>query len=178
VTDDLTATSRFLAYVLRHNPAAVGVELDENGWVGIDVLLEAAARHGRRIEPGTLVLILAGGGKRRFETRDGKIRAAQGHSVAVDLGLDPRRPPELLYHGTVERFLAGIRTEGLTPGNRTHVHLSADRETATAVGARRGAPVILAIDALAMHEHGHVFYRASNGVWLTDHVPPEWIHNE
>lgn len=178
MTDDPTATSRFLAYVLRHNPAAIGVDLDENGWVDIDVLLEASARHGRRIDPGMLHRILTGQGKRRFETRDGKIRAAQGHSVAVDLGLDPRRPPDLLYHGTVERFLAGIRAEGLTPGSRTHVHLSADRETAAAVGARRGDPVILAIDALAMHEHGHTFYRASNGVWLTDHVPPEWIHSE
>ena len=176
MTDDLTALSRFLAYVLRHHPAAIGVDLDQGGWISIDTLLGAAEHHGHSIDPDTLDQILTTMDKRRFETRDGKVRAAQGHSIPVDLELSPRKPPALLYHGTVERFLARIRTEGLTPRSRTHVHLSPDPGTATVVGARRGDPVILAIRALAMHQDGHTFYQAANGVWLTDRVPPEWIH--
>jgi putative RNA 2'-phosphotransferase len=110
--------------------------------------------------------------------RDGLIRAAQGHSVPVDLRLDPLPPPAVLYHGTVRRFLAAIRADGLRRGRRGHVHLSADPDTATAVGARRGHPVVLRVDAAGMHRAGHPFYRAANGVWLTDHVPPQWIDDE
>jgi putative RNA 2'-phosphotransferase len=174
-SDELTAISRFLSYVLRHNPGAIGATLDEAGWIGIDALLTAAARHGQRIDRGTLDQLINSPGKRRFETRAGKIRAAQGHSIPVDLHLTPCQPPAELYHGTVARFLPRILAEGLTPGRRTHVHLSADPATAAAVGARRGQPVILTIHAAAMQQAGHHFYQAANGVWLTDHVPPAWI---
>lgn len=151
MTGDLTAASRFLAYVLRHNPAAIEIALDPSGWVSIDTLVTAAAHHGHPIDHDTLNQILTAQGKRRFGTRAGKIRAAQGHSICVNLDLSPSEPPELLYHGTVERFLSRIRTEGLLPRGRTHVHLSATPETATEVAARRGTPVILIIQALAMH---------------------------
>jgi putative RNA 2'-phosphotransferase len=114
-------------------------------------------------------------GKRRFEIRGGQIRAAQGHSVPVELQLTPRRPPDRLYHGTTARFLPRILAEGLKPGQRTHVHLSADPVTAAGVGSRRGRPVVLAIDAAAAYQHGHHFYRAANGVWLTGELPPRWI---
>jgi putative RNA 2'-phosphotransferase len=114
-------------------------------------------------------------GKKRFEVRGGLIRAAQGHSVPVDLGLDPIAPPGALYHGTVARFLPAIRAAGLKPGRRVHVHLSADEATAATVGARRGHPVILVIDAARMHAAGHQFFRAANGVWLTASVPPAFI---
>ena len=107
--------------------------------------------------------------------RDGLIRAAQGHSVRVDLGLEPRQPPPVLYHGTVARFLDSIFADGLRPGRRTHVHLSADEETATAVGARRGQPVVLLVDCAAMSTGGYEFFQASNGVWLTEHVPPAFL---
>lgn len=180
MSGDLEAASRFLSYVLRHDPGSVGVVLDDSGWTDIGELLAAAARHGHPIGPEMLGEILAGQyegaqGKRRFETRDGKIRAAQGHSVPVDLGLTPLRPPELLYHGTVARFLGRIRSQGLQPRGRTHVHLSADRGSARAAGARRGEPVILVVRALAMYEAGGTFYRAANNVWLTAHVPPQWL---
>jgi putative RNA 2'-phosphotransferase len=176
MTSDLTATSRFLSYILRHNPSAIGASLDEAGWISIDTLLAATGAHGHSISRDTLTQLTSGPGKRRFEIRGNKIRAAQGHSIPIDLQLSPSQPPATLYHGTVERYLPRILAEGLKPGQRSHVHLSPDPTTATAVAARRGHPVILAINAAGMHNHGHQFYRASNGVWLTSHVPPQWIH--
>jgi putative RNA 2'-phosphotransferase len=172
---DDVAVSRQLSYVLRHHPESIGIALDPAGWVDITVLLAALAAHGRPLHRPALDRIVAGNDKQRFEVRDERIRAAQGHSVDVALGLDPVVPPAVLFHGTVARNLAGIRADGLRPGRRQYVHLSPDERTATAVGARRGEPVILRVDAGAMHAAGLVFYRAANGVWLTDHVPPQWI---
>ncbi|TCB98320.1 RNA 2'-phosphotransferase [Micromonospora zingiberis] len=175
MTDRATSTSKFLAYVLRHRPDAVGLTLDGAGWVEVDVLLAALARHGRPVTVELLDQVAAGTDKRRFEVRDGWIRAAQGHSIQVDLQLAPSAPPAVLYHGTVARHLPGIRVDGLQPRGRTHVHLSADAETAVSVGARRGTPVVLSIDAAGMYAAGLVFYRAASGVWLTPHVPPRFV---
>jgi putative RNA 2'-phosphotransferase len=172
---DLTAASKFLSWVLRHDPGAVGLRLDDGGWADISALLAAAARHGRPLSEQMLRQVISAPGKRRFEVQDRLIRAAQGHSVPVDLGLDPIAPPAALYHGTVARFLPAIGAEGLKPGKRAHVHLSADEATAAMVGARRGRPVILAIAAARMHAAGHEFFRAANGVWLTSSVPPAFI---
>jgi len=172
---DLVGISKQLAYVLRHRPESIGITLDDAGWVAIDALLVALAAHGRRITRADLDRVVAGTDKRRFEVDGERIRAAQGHSVLVDLVLDAVEPPPVLFHGTVERFLASILKHGLRPGRRRHVHLSADVQTASTVGARRGTPVVLRIDAAGMHADGHTFYRAANGVWLTDHVPPERI---
>jgi putative RNA 2'-phosphotransferase len=175
VRDELTRVSRLLSYVLRHNPSAIGIRLDAGGWVDVDELLAALAAHRMQVAPETLRAVVAGTDKRRLELRDGRLRAAQGHSIRVDLGLDPSTPPEVLFHGTVARFLPGIRADGLRPGRRQHVHLSVDEPTAATVGARRGTPVILRIDAAGMHRAGHTFLRAANGVWLTAAVPPRWI---
>jgi putative RNA 2'-phosphotransferase len=175
---ELTAASKFLACVLRHNPAAIGLALDDGGWVATDALLAAAARNGRALSAAALRQVIDSPGKRRFEARDGLIRAAQGHSVPVSLGLEPLAPPGVLFHGTVARFLPGILAEGLRPGQRVHVHLSADPGTAATVGARRGRPVVLRIDAAGMHAAGHEFFRAANGVWLTARVPPGYISTQ
>jgi putative RNA 2'-phosphotransferase len=175
MTTDLTAASKYLSYVLRHNPSAIGAELDDGGWIAIDTLLAAAARHGRPISADMLREILKAPGKRRFEVSGARIRAAHGHSIAVDLGLVPSPPPPRLYHGTVARFLPGIRAEGLKPGKRAHVHLSADPATAAEIAGRRGVPVILVIDAAAAHENGQEFFQAANGTWLTGHLPARWI---
>ena len=177
-TDDLVRTSKFLSYVLRHRPDAVGIELGDGGWVEIETLLAALARHGRPTSRATLDRIVAGTDKQRLQVDGDRIRAAQGHTVPVELGLAPVVPPPVLFHGTVEQFLAPIRAEGLTPQGRTPGHLSADRQTATAVGGRRGRPVILTVDAAGMHGAGHEFYRAANGVWLTGGVPPQWISSD
>jgi len=179
MTDDalsgLVRISRFLSYVLRHRPDAIGIRLDDGGWVDIDELLAALTRAGRPLDRATLERVAAGTDKRRLEIRGDRVRAAQGHTVPVDLGLAPVEPPAVLYHGTVAGSLPGIRAEGIEPRGRTHVHLSTDVPTATSVGARRGDPVVLAIDAEGMHRLGHEFFLAANGVWLTDHVPPEFI---
>jgi putative RNA 2'-phosphotransferase len=171
----LVADSKFLAYVLRHDPGAVGIELGEGGWVDVDVLLAALAAHGRPLDARRLDRLVAGLDKPRFERDGGRIRATHGHSVDVDLRRTPDVPPPRLYHGTVERFLPRILDEGLLPGRRTHVHLSAGPEAAAVVGSRRGRPVVLRVDAAAMHADGHVFHAAPGGVWLTAHVPAAYL---
>jgi putative RNA 2'-phosphotransferase len=174
---ELVEISKFLSLVLRHKPQAIGITLDAEGWVAVDELLAAAGRHGQAITRQQLQEVVATNDKKRFSfSPDGqRIRANQGHSVDVDLGLAPCNPPELLYHGTVRRFLDSIRAKGLLRGSRRHVHLSLDQETAARVGQRRGRPVVLVIEAGRMHRDGHPFYQSENGVWLTEAVPPEYL---
>lgn len=176
-TQQLNHASKLLSLVLRHDPAHVGLTLDPNGWVDVDVLLRQMAHHGHALSRADLQAVVDTSDKKRFAlSEDGlRIRANQGHTVQVDLGLTAQAPPIQLFHGTVERFLDSIRQQGLKPGERHHVHLSPDRKTATAVGGRRGKPVIPTIDAQRMHQAGHAFYQSANGVWLTDHVPPEFF---
>jgi putative RNA 2'-phosphotransferase len=176
VDSALVQLSRRLSHILRHDPASVGLALDAQGWVAVDDLLAAAA-----VNRAQLDAVVAGNDKRRFEVRRGpggrdEIRASQGHSVPVDLGLEAVPPPPVLYHGTSAAALPSIRARGLERGGRHHVHLSPDVATAQAVGRRRRGPVaVLAVDAAAMAAAGHAFYRSANGVWLTDHVPPEYL---
>ncbi|WP_432156533.1 RNA 2'-phosphotransferase [Streptomyces sp. bgisy153] len=167
--------SKYLSKHLRHQPEQIGLTLDEGGWVEIGLLIAAAGAHGFRFTREELDQVVAANDKQRFAVDGTRIRASQGHSVAVDLGLAPATPPAYLYHGTVARSLDAIRAEGLRPMNRHDVHLSADRETATRVGARRGRPLVLAVDAGAMHRDGHVFHVSANGVWLTKAVPPRHL---
>ena len=172
-----TAASKFLSYVLRHQPAAVGIALDSGGWVAVDALLRACAQHGRPLSHTELDEVVATSPKQRFALSDDgqRIRASQGHSTAVDLGYQPAEPPDLLFHGTLARLLPLIQAKGLHRMERHHVHLSADEATARTVGGRRGKPVILRIDARAMRDAGHVFFVTPNGVWLTDAVPSSFI---
>ncbi|MFD5569610.1 RNA 2'-phosphotransferase [Streptomyces cadmiisoli] len=167
--------SKYIAKHLRHQPERIGLVLDEAGWVEIDTLIAAAAAHGFRFTREELDHVVAHNDKRRFAIDGTRIRASQGHTVEVDLGLPEAAPPPYLYHGTVARNLDAIRAKGLRPMTRHDVHLSADRETATRVGARRGRPVVLAVDAGAMHHDGHVFRVSANGVWLTQGVPPRYL---
>ncbi|MFE9686451.1 RNA 2'-phosphotransferase [Streptomyces sp. NPDC002701] len=167
--------SKYLSKHLRHQPERIGLTLDEGGWVEIATLMAAATAHGFRFTRDELDHVVATNDKRRFAIEGTRIRASQGHSVDVDLGLPAATPPAQLYHGTVARSLDAIRAEGLRPMNRHDVHLSADRETATRVGGRRGRPVVLCVDAGAMHRDGHVFRVSANGVWLTAAVPPHYV---
>jgi putative RNA 2'-phosphotransferase len=169
--------SKILSLILRHKPETVGLTLEAEGWVAIDALLAALARRGKPMTRSVLERVVAGNDKQRFAiSADGlRIRAVQGHSRAVELGLVPVAPPAALFHGTVERFLAPIRAEGLRAGKRQYVHLSFDRATAGRVGARRGSPVILVVDAARLAGDGHSFFRAENGVWLCAAVPPRYI---
>lgn len=172
-----TSISKYLSLVLRHNPAAAGVTLDAEGWVDVEDLLAGAARHGHSFTRAELEEVVQQSEKQRFAFSSDaqRIRANQGHSISVDLGLAPETPPEFLYHGTVDRFLSSIMAHGLDKRSRQHVHLSPDIDTATRVGSRRGKPVILKIAAASMHSAGFQFFRSANGVWLTEHVPLEYI---
>ena len=177
MSDAAVRDSKLLAGVLRHNPGKIGVELDAAGWVDVDVLLAALASHGRRVGRSRLDYVVEHNNKKRFEydASGTRIRASQGHSVPVDLGYESRVPPETLYHGTATRSLDSIFSEGLKPGRRHHVHLSVDIETAAKVGARHGKPAVLVVAAARMHEAGHEFFRSTNGVWLTEHVAPQYL---
>lgn len=171
---DPTRLSRFLSLVLRHDPAAAGVALDGEGWVGVDELIAGLRATGRAIDRVSLHALVHEDSKRCYAlSEDGaRIRANQGHSVTVELGLVPVAPPDLLYHGTVTTAFASIAATGLERRSRRHVHLSPDVQTARAVGHRRGTPVVLPVRAGALHARGHAFYRSANAVWLTDAVPP------
>ncbi len=167
--------SKYLAKHLRHEPERIGLTLDAQGWVPVAELIAAAGRHGFRFTRAELESVVADNDKQRYAIEGDRIRANQGHSVRVDLGLPPVEPPAQLFHGTVARTVAAIRSEGLRPMARHAVHLSADRETATRVGARRGRAVVLTVDAGAMYRAGHEFRVSANGVWLTGRVPPEFL---
>lgn len=169
---DVVRTSKRLSHVLRHHPGSVGLTLDEAGWVDVEALLAAL-----RITREELDHVVATDDKQRFAFDDSetRIRASQGHSVAVDLGYAAVTPPAELFHGTVERFLPAILAEGLRPGRRHAVHLSPDVATARAVGARRGRPVVLRVDAAALAADGRALTRSANGVWLVGAVPPRYL---
>ncbi|MBU6531035.1 RNA 2'-phosphotransferase [Streptomyces mayonensis] len=167
--------SRYLAKHLRHRPELIGLAPDAAGWVAIDALIAAAAAHGFRFTREDLDHVVATNDKQRFAIEGGRIRASQGHSIDVDLALPAAAPPRYLYHGTVARCLDAIRAEGLRPMKRHDVHLSPDRGTAARVGSRRGRPVVLPVDAAAMHRDGHVLRVSANGVWLTATVPPRYL---
>ncbi|MDP6467409.1 MAG: RNA 2'-phosphotransferase [Pirellulaceae bacterium] len=169
--------SKFLSLVLRHQPETIGIELNEAGWVDVNDLISALARHGRRMSRETLEEVVRTNDKQRFSfNEDGsRIRANQGHSVDIELGYRPATPPEILYHGTPQRFVEAISRDGLKKMNRHHVHLHVDVATSTAVGRRRGKPVLLKVKALEMHHAGYEFFVTPNDVWLTDNVPMEFI---
>lgn len=175
--DKLVSISKFISLVLRHQPEKIGLQLDANGWAEVDEFLRLAGAAGKNISRALLEEVVADNDKQRFViSDDGKrIRANQGHSIDIDLALDPVAPPAVLYHGTATRFLQSIREQGLLHGNRQHVHLSLERATATNVGTRHGKPLILDIDAARMHADGHLFYVSKNGVWLCHHVPVSYI---
>lgn len=174
---DLISTSKFLSLVLRHQPEAIGLSLDENGWAEVEDLLRLANQQGKQLTRRLLEQVVAENDKQRFAFSDDgrRVRANQGHSINVDLDLPSAEPPELLYHGTASRFLECIRAQGLHSASRQHVHLSLDVSTATAVGARHGKPVILTIQAGQMATANYRFYLSANNVWLTDHVPVTFI---
>jgi putative RNA 2'-phosphotransferase len=173
----LKEKSKFLSLVLRHNPEKIGLTLDENGWADVDDLINRCNKKNQSIDRSSLELIVKENDKQRFSFNDdgNKIRANQGHSIEVDLGLQEVTPLDKLYHGTVQKFLDAIKSEGLKKMSRQHVHLSKDLETAIKVGSRRGKPIILEVNSSAMANDGFKFYLSENNVWLTDHVPPKYI---
>jgi len=177
MTHDLVRASKFLSLVLRHAPERIGLTLDCAGWADMAELVERARAAGMPLTREAVLEIVATSDKQRFavDASGLRIRANQGHSIDIDLGLSPLEPPEVLFHGTARRNLPLIRAGGLRPGRRRHVHLSADRDTAMKVGLRHGKAVVLEVRSGRLWASGERFYRAANGVWLTPAVPPEFI---
>lgn len=169
--------SRFLSLVLRHKPEEIGLALDSQGYLSVDELIEGINNTGRVIDKRILDEILSSDNKQRYsyDSTGTRIRANQGHSIEVNLGLQKKTPPKILYHGTAEKFVSAIEKEGLIRKKRTYVHLSKDLETAKDVGSRRGEPVIFEIDTEAMIEDDYEFYVSENGVWLTERVPVQYL---
>lgn len=168
--------SKFIALILRHKPETVGITLDEHGWANADELVAGIAKTlpftMERLEE-----IVASDEKKRYAFNEDKtlIRANQGHSVPVDVELEETIPPDVLYHGTAEKYVASIDARGLAPKSRLYVHLSADRETAVKVGKRHGTPVVYTVAAGEMVKDGFKFYRSVNGVWLTKEAPVKYL---
>lgn len=173
----LDKLSVFISLVLRHQPDAAGISLDEHGWAEVDELINGINKTGRVIDLEILEEIVRTDNKQRYSFNADKslIRANQGHSVPVDVELEERQPPQYLYHGTAERFLDSIMEEGLKPMSRLYVHLSKDEKTAAEVGKRHGKPVVLRICSEEMYHDGIKFYLSQNGVWLTKHVDKKYI---
>ncbi|MFO0841246.1 MAG: RNA 2'-phosphotransferase [Gemmataceae bacterium] len=173
----LVHVSKFLSRHLRHAPADIGLSLRPGGWVAVNDLLAGCQRAGLPLTRGDLEEVVATNDKQRFAFDDTgeKIRANQGHSVEVDLQLQPTTPPDVLYHGTSTNTVGEILKTGLKRMRRHHVHLSAAVPTAEKVGSRHGRPAVLVVDAAAMRRDGLEFYRSANGVWLVEEVPPTYL---
>jgi putative RNA 2'-phosphotransferase len=173
---DVVTVSKFLSYILRHNPDSIGMSLDRKGWLDIDVIIERAKEYkGYDLTRELIIKAVAENNKKRFEVEGNRIRACQGHSIEVDVELKFAKPPTKLYHGTALKNVESILKKGLVKGNRLHVHLSADIQTATSVGQRHGAPIVFEVDCAQMFKDFHNFWLSKNGVWLTDNVPPKYL---
>jgi putative RNA 2'-phosphotransferase len=172
-----TKISKLLSLALRHQPDSLGITLDAQGWTPVDILLSKLKKAGHPLTRDELQTLVDTNDKKRFTlSEDGRtIRAAQGHSVDVSLGLEPSTPPDVLFHGTATANLDSIFEKGLLAGGRQQVHLSTDRDTAVKVGTRHGRPVVLTVNAAKMHADGVPFFKADNGVWLTDAVLPAYL---
>lgn len=174
---DYIKTSKYLALVLRHKPEKIGLTLDEHGWADVDELIEKTVRSGRKLDRESLEYIVRTNDKKRYAFNEDhtKIRASQGHTIPVDVELEETVPPDVLYHGTAEISLPSIMDKGLLKMKRLYVHLSKDVSTAIKVGQRHGKPVVLLIDSGRMYKDGYKFYLSANSVWLTEHVPAEYL---
>jgi len=176
--ETLKNKSRFLSLILRHKPETINLQLDNEGWLNVNELIEKSNKHGELLDFGMLEYIVNNSDKQRFTFNNdkSKIRANQGHSIEVELDLQEKTPPTILYHGTVDKFVDSIRNSGIEKRSRNHVHLSAETETAIKVGSRKGTPVILTVNSGQMYKDGYKFYQSKNDVWLIDFVPKEYIN--
>ena len=169
--------SKRMSLVLRHRPDSIGLVLEDGGWLNVDTLIEAFKKHGLPVDRSMIAEVVSTNDKQRFEFDEAaeRIRARQGHSLDVALGYKPQVPPAVLLHGTAESNVASIMANGIHKAKRHAVHLSTNAATMRAVGGRHGKPVLVEIDAEAMHAAGFQFYLTANDVWLTDAVPPEYL---
>ena len=194
-------TSKFISMILRHRPGIIGITLDEHGWADVQELISGVNNSdGHTLDMETLEEIVRTDEKRRYSFNEDHtlIRANQGHSIPVDVELEEKIPPAILWHGTGEKYVPSIDKQGLIPKSRLYVHLSSDTETARKVGSRHGKPVIYAldtetarkvgsrhgkpviyeIDCRKMSEDGYRFYLSANGIWLTKSVPAKYMRKD
>lgn len=169
---DLVRTSKKLALILRHKPESAGIKLDKNGWAQTSDILKALDVNMSILET---IVMNDKKGRYAFDNYKKRIRAVQGHSVNIDLELSPVVPPDFLYHGTAKRNIGSIMSQGVKSMSRQYVHLSTSFETAVTVGSRHGEAVVFKVDTNSMHKNGIAFYRAENGVWLTDYIAPQYL---
>lgn len=172
-----TQISKFLSLVLRHKPETIGIQIDQNGWVDVDELIEKSNKYGVQFDREILNHVVATNSKKRFAFNDkfDKIRASQGHSIEIELGYSNQKPPEILFHGTSEKSVESILKKGLNKQHRQHVHLSSDIDTAIKVGQRHGKPFVFLVFAEKMYKDNFQFFISENGVWLTDYVPTKYL---
>lgn len=172
----LKSTSKFISLILRHKPETIGITLDEHGWADVNALIEGI-RRTQPFDRQMLEEIVATDEKGRYSFNDDKtlIRANQGHSIPVDVELEEKIPPEILYHGTGEKYVASIDEQGLISKSRLYVHLSLDEETAKKVGSRHGKPVIYRVKSGQMSRDGIPFFLSANGIWLVKEVPVTYL---
>lgn len=175
----LKETSKYMSLILRHKPDAIGITLDEHGWANVDELIAGIAKDNE-FDMEILEEIVRTDEKQRYSFNEDKtlIRANQGHSIPVDVELEEKEPPEILYHGTGEKYVASIDAQGLIPKSRLYVHLSKDEETAVKVGSRHGKPVIYIVKAKQMYDDGYKFFISANGVWITKEVPVKYLEKQ
>lgn len=173
---NLTRISCFLSLILRHKPETIGISLDEHGWANVDELIEGISKT-REFNMDILEEIVRTDEKERYSFNEDKtlIRANQGHSIPVDVELEEVEPPEELWHGTGEKYVASIDEIGLIRKSRLYVHLSKDKETALKVGSRHGRPVLYTVKTREMYQDGYTFFLSKNGVWLTKEVPVKYL---
>ena len=174
---NLTKVSKFISLILRHKPEEIGIQLDEHGWADVRKLIKGVAEKYPGFNLDILEEIVNTDEKQRYSFNGDRtlIRANQGHSIPVDVELEEVEPPEYLYHGTAWKYIPSIMQCGLIPKSRLYVHLSGDIETATNVGKRHGAGMVLYVRSGDMHRDGFTFYRSINGVWLVKNVPVEYL---
>ena len=175
----LERLSKFISMILRHKPQVIGITLDEHGWADVDELIKGINETGEEVEfsKATLETIVKTDKKQRYSVSQDKtlIRANQGHSIPVDVELEKKEPPKILYHGTGVKSVKAIQEQGLLPMERLYVHLSTDVETAPNVGKRHGTPVIFKVNTEQMQKDGYDFFQSVNGVWLTKEVPAKYL---
>lgn len=171
--------SKTLSLALRHRPELFNLELDCDGWVEIDALLDALQKHKRKWQTVDLIDIqkmMAHASKQRFELQDGRIRALYGHSGKNSVQKLPSQPPVYLWHGAPESAVPAIKQHGLKPMRRQFVHMAVEQQMAREVAYRKGEIVmLLKISALDAYHTGHQFYLGNDNVWLADFVPTEFI---
>lgn len=174
---EATIISKFLNLFLGHKPQIIELTLDEQGWASVAKLVEQMNKNGFAISTDMLDYVVASAAQ-RFTYNDDKTRIKASEWYAphtVSAGFTPQQPPAVLYHGTGKRSVPSILSKGIDKRTRQHVHLSADKETALASAQRHGLPYLFVVAAAEMHRDGHSFYFADNKVWLTHHVPAQYL---